>query len=186
MPEARSFDQYLIAVLDALDRSNARYALIGGLAQNAYARPRATKDVDVLLDVPAVGLPGVLEALKDAGAAVDVQQHIRDFSQNQMAFLISPDGRLDLLKPVLPVHKRIVQQARSMMFEGRPARVARPEHLVVLKTLAGRDGDWKDIEDLVAVVGPDLDTGLALREIADVLPAGDPRRARLESLIGKR
>lgn len=185
MPEARSFDGFLVAVLDALDRSKARYALIGGLAFNAYARPRATKDVDILLDVPAVSLPAVFEALRDAGVATDVARHIRDFSQNQMAFLVVPDGRLDLLKPALPLHKRVVEQARPMTFEGHPARIARPEHLLVLKAIAGREVDRKDIEDLIAISGTDLDAGLVRKEIADLLPAGDARRAWLENALGK-
>lgn len=40
MPEPRSFDEYFIAVLEALEESKAAYALIGGLAFNAYAQSR--------------------------------------------------------------------------------------------------------------------------------------------------
>ena len=43
-----------------LDERGVRYALIGGLATGYRSRPRYTKDIDVIIDVPAVSLPGLL------------------------------------------------------------------------------------------------------------------------------
>jgi hypothetical protein len=113
MPEARSFDRFLVSVFDALDRSQAKYALVVGLAVSAYARPRATKDVDVLLGGPS-------------------------------------------------------------------ASIARPEHLIVLKAVAGREIDGKDVEDLIQVAGPELDrSGARLRSVAAFVQAATSESAFL-------
>ena len=44
-----------------------RYALVGGLATYMLGRVRFTKDVDCLLDVPQIALPGLLDELVRTG-----------------------------------------------------------------------------------------------------------------------
>jgi len=48
---------------DVFDRRRIRYALLGGLATMLRGRPRFTQDVDVLLEVPQLALPGLLDEL---------------------------------------------------------------------------------------------------------------------------
>ena len=44
---------------DTFAAKSIRYALIGGLATLMRGRPRFTQDIDILLDVPQVALPGL-------------------------------------------------------------------------------------------------------------------------------
>ena len=69
----------LTLVIAALDRRTLRYALIGGLATGFRSRPRFTKDVDLILDVPQVALPALLDDLHAAGFTFDTMEVIRDF-----------------------------------------------------------------------------------------------------------
>lgn len=50
----------LIAVLT---RADIPYVLIGGLATGYRSRPRYTKDIDLILDIPQIALPVVLDSL---------------------------------------------------------------------------------------------------------------------------
>jgi len=185
MPEPRSFDEYFIAVLEALEESKAAYALIGGLAFNAYAQSRGTKDVDVMLGGTAIQLPAVLEALARRGIANDVTTHIKELSQDQVTFMKSAGGRLDILRPRLPFHRRVVEQAIHFSFEGHPVRLARPEHIIVLKAIAGRPRDRQDIEEILEFQQERIDRPLILREVDEVLPAGNPNRVWLEDALSK-
>ena len=46
---------------DAFAAKGIRHAVVGGLATLLRGRPRFTQDVDVLLDVPQLVLPGLLD-----------------------------------------------------------------------------------------------------------------------------
>lgn len=179
-----SFDAFVADVFDAMSEGGAPYALIGGLALSAHGRPRATKDADILLGGPAIGLPRVFEALKRRGLAPDdIRPSLKELSEKQLTFLITKRGRLDIIRPALPLHKRMIDQALPFMFEGHPARLVRAEHLVVLKAIACRDRDKLDIADILEVQGKSLDRALTLCEAESVLPAHDPRMLWLKGLL---
>ena len=51
-------------LVEVLARAGVAYAGIGGLATGYRARPRYTKDIDLLVDVPQVALPALLEQVR--------------------------------------------------------------------------------------------------------------------------
>src|SRR5882762_2466380 len=67
---------------DAFDAKSIRYAVVGGLATVMRGRPRFTQDVDVLLDVPQLMLPGLLDELArlrfDFDMATVIQEYVRE------------------------------------------------------------------------------------------------------------
>ena len=71
----------LVAAVEGLGAAfqarGIRYALLGGLATILRGRPRFTQDVGVLLDVPQVELPGLLDDLIDRGFSLDTPTVIR-------------------------------------------------------------------------------------------------------------
>lgn len=52
---------------EVLEARRVRYAILGGLATMVRGRPRFTQDVDVLLHVPQLALPGLLDELVERG-----------------------------------------------------------------------------------------------------------------------
>jgi hypothetical protein len=58
-------------------RRQVRHALIGGLAVGVRSRPRATKDADFIVHVPALSFPALLEELVSEGFSLDVMDIIR-------------------------------------------------------------------------------------------------------------
>src|SRR5262249_12050382 len=91
---------------DAFTALSIRYALVGGLATTLRGRPRFTQDVDVLLEVPQLTLPGLVDDLAGRGFTVDTQTVIREFVQNHMTAFRFGSVRIDWLKPVLPLYAR--------------------------------------------------------------------------------
>ena len=75
---------------DVLAARSIRYALIGGLATQLRGRPRFTQDVDILLDVPQLSLPGLLDELMADGFSLDAAVVIRE--EAAAARLVSPRG----------------------------------------------------------------------------------------------
>src|SRR5262245_46306805 len=69
--ELPDFPRELVTALQAtaqtFKRRSIRYALTGGLATGYRSRPRFTRDLDFLADVPQMVLPGLLDDLRSQG-----------------------------------------------------------------------------------------------------------------------
>src|SRR5256885_1073947 len=87
---------------DSFAVRSTRYAIVGGLATMMRGRPRFTQDVDVLLDVPQVALPGLLDELAGQGFKFDTHTVIHEYVQEHMTAFQFGSVRIDWLKPVLP------------------------------------------------------------------------------------
>lgn len=158
----------LHASLDALEEIKADYALVGGLAVSAYGLPRLTYDVDLVVRVAQVTWPRLLDGLVRRGyalsapgaaprSAADVLTEIRSDSMTQ---LWHGRFRLDLLQAADPLHTEALTQRRELPFEGRLVPVVRPEHLLVMKWIAGRPKDLLDVDGILSELGRELDLGM--------------------------
>jgi hypothetical protein len=54
-------------LLELFNRRNVRYCIVGSFALAFYARPRYTKDLDILVDPTIQNARKILDALKDFG-----------------------------------------------------------------------------------------------------------------------
>ena len=59
-------------------------AIVGGLGTVLRGRPGFTQDVDALLDMPQVALPGLLEELARKGFQFDMATVIREYIYEHM------------------------------------------------------------------------------------------------------
>src|SRR5262245_5792871 len=85
---------------DVFASKSIRYAVVGGLATSLRGRPRFTQDVDVLLDIPQLALPGLLEALVQVGFSLDPNLVIREYVREHITSFRYGPVRIDWLKPV--------------------------------------------------------------------------------------
>src|SRR4029077_4090631 len=90
----------LLELVQALDRLGLRYALIGGIAAGYRSRPRFTQDLDFLLDVPQLALPGLLDDLRERGFSCDPETVIREWTREHLTVLSFHGVRIDWLKPL--------------------------------------------------------------------------------------
>jgi len=170
----------VIAVLTA---TSTAYALIGGLATGFRCRPRYTQDIDVLIDVPQIRLPDLLERLRAKNFEFDMRGVIAEFKQHHLAVLWRGDVRLDWLAPVLPAYRHVLETARDETGPTGPIRVATTEGLILMKLLAYRLQDQADIEALVAANRGAINVVWIRREWETIFPCEDPRWRWLEQQI---
>ncbi|MEX0701097.1 MAG: nucleotidyl transferase AbiEii/AbiGii toxin family protein [Planctomycetales bacterium] len=182
-PLAGDLGRAVELLAEAFAARSIRYALIGGLATLLHGRPRFTQDVDILLDVPQLALPGLLEELAQRGFTFDRDTVIREYVQEHMTSLAFGTVRIDWLKPVLPLYARALQGATELSWtEGRSLKVASPEGLILTKLVSFRPQDQEDIRVLLIANRDEIDLDLIRREWSAV-HGEESRTAWLEDTI---
>lgn len=161
---------------------DVRYALIGGLASGFRGRPRFTEDVDVLVRVPQLKLPDVLEELQSRGFDVDVIETVRAWNEHHLAQIHYQGVAIDWLKPLLPCLDHALDRAPVEAWADDDVRIVAAEDLILLKVLAMRPQDAFDIQNLLAANAGLLDLELIRSELSDTLPASDERALQFERL----
>lgn len=71
--ESDSLSRVLSELVDVLRTHKTNYALIGGLAVSAHGHLRSIRLIDLLLDVPQLELPRLLDDLKQRGFEFDLR-----------------------------------------------------------------------------------------------------------------
>lgn len=177
-PTPRLADELIRAVeliVAAFEAKTIRYALVGGLAAMLRGRPRFTSDVDFLLDVPQLALPGLLDDLVAAGFDLDPAKVIREYVRQHITAFHYGMIRIDWLKPVLPLYSRALADASGVTWPAdRPLKVATPEGLILTKLVAYRPQDLEDIKVLLAANRDTIDLNLIRDEWATAV--GDEAR----------
>ena len=164
-----------------------RYALIGGLAYVIRGRPRFTLDIDFLIDVPQIALPGLLDELVERGSPLDPSVVIREYVRKNITSFPFENVRVDWLKPVLPLDARTLADAQAIVWsEGRHLRVATAEGLILTMMVAFRPMDQIDIETLLTANRDEIDVGLIREVWAPYAALESDRTAWLEAAIGRR
>lgn len=184
---SEELDRGVESLADAFAARSVRHALIGGLAISMRGRPRLTQDIDFLVDVPQITLPGLLDDLVGRGFSLEpaavIHQYVR---QHITAFSFGP-VRVDWLKPVLPLYSRALVDAAPLEWtEGHSIRVATPEGLILTKMVAFRPQDQMDIETLLTANRDTIDAGLIRREWSPFAATEPERTAWLEAAIERR
>ena len=171
---------------DTFAARSIRYALVGGLATLMRGRPRFTQDVDVLIDVPQLALPGLLDELASVGFSFDAPTVIREYVREHITVLRFGEIRIDWLKPVLPLYMRTIIDASPLKWtDGHAIRVATAEGLIITKMVAFRSQDQTDIETLFVANRDSIDVDTIRREWSTVSRGEETRTAWLESAIAR-
>ncbi len=167
------------AVCDHLDEADLSWALGGALAL-AYAteEPRATRDIDVNVFVPAADAARVFDALPAGVRHTDAD--LRAAAEHDQVRLWWDDTPVDVFFSADPFHVEVARRCRSVPFAGRTIRVLSAEDLAVFKAMFDRPKDWVDIATMHESRAIDLH--LAADRLADVLGHDDERITRLRHL----
>jgi hypothetical protein len=169
----------------AFDRRQIRHALIGGLAVGVRGRPRATKDADFILHVPALAFPGLLEDLAADGFEIDVLDVVRRWSADKFVVFYRGTVRVDWMQPIVPLYARVLDTAEPRSWLGSALRVATAEGLILTKLIAFRPQDQADIITLLTANQDIIDVDLIRREWAPYAATEPDRTAWLEGEIAR-
>ncbi|MFN0146169.1 MAG: hypothetical protein ACKVT1_06645 [Dehalococcoidia bacterium] len=138
-------------------RAGLRYALIGGHGVNTWIMPRETDDYDFIVAPDRAAIEAVEAELLALGL-----RHVRRQDQGEPS---GPDfSQLKNFAMNLAVDMQVAKTDYQMVVLDRAARsetsgfsVATPEDLIVLKLLAMRSQDQRDIALLIDLLGERLD-----------------------------
>ena len=150
-------------VYAAFEAAGVRYVVVGGMAVVMSGHVRATVDLDVVIDLDREPALRAMEALRSLGLQPRVpvapddfadptvrQAWIRDKHMQVLSFF-DPENlarEVDVFVAYPLDFEAMVRQAVPTPVGERMVPVAALEHLIEMKTQAGRDRDLLDIEAL--------------------------------------
>ncbi len=136
-------------VLAALDREEVEYALVGALAVAVWGAPRATKDIDILIQ-PHDRNRAMKAAAEQGFALTALPMEFKDGMEVQRITKIKSNGdamTLDLM--LVDRSLEVAWQSRSRVaFEEGTLWVVSREALIAMKARAARPIDMVDIQNL--------------------------------------
>jgi hypothetical protein len=179
--------QAVESLAEAFAARSVHHALIGGLAISMRGRPRLTQDIDFLVDVSQVALPGLLDDLVERGFSLDPAVVIKEYVHEHItAFSFGP-VRVDWLKPVLPFYSRAIADASPLDWsQGHSIRVATAEGLILTKMVAFRTQDQMDIDTLLTANRDKINIDLIREQWSPFAATEAERTAWLDAAIDKR
>lgn len=147
----------------ALNQGNVRYVLVGGLAAVIHGVDRITADIDLAVDLAPQSAAELMRVLVAAGfrpmlpvdvkefADPDTRRRWRQERAMQVFSLWDPGHTrpsVDVFVEELIPFEEMWRSSQPIALHGVDIRVASIEHLIRMKTLAGRPQDLADIERL--------------------------------------
>jgi hypothetical protein len=143
----------LAIVFACFERRSVRYVVIGGIAAVLHGVPRATFDVDVLIEPSRENAAALLDALREAGFGT-ADLITADALLEREIVVFSDRVRIDVLTstPGLAFadawrDKETVEHAGARFF------LVSKAHLIASKLAAGRPKDLDDVK-MLQVSGP--------------------------------
>ncbi len=141
-----------------LSEAGIEYALCGGLAMAIYARPRATLDIDILIELTSLfRTKRAVEELGFAFSAEPMEFHGGRVQIYRLCKIDTDSGEeliLDLLI-VTPDIQQVWENRLTVEWEGGTLSVVSPEGLIALKSMRGSGQDRDDIEYLRSITDED-------------------------------
>jgi hypothetical protein len=133
-------------VFASLQRHDVRYVVIGGIAAVLHGVPRATFDLDVLIEPTPENARRLLEALLAAKLGTAEMTSVEDLLANEIT-IFRDRVRIDVQTstPGLPF-AQAWQNRVTMTYEGQPFYVAAKTDLIASKRAAGRSVDLEDVK----------------------------------------
>ena len=156
---------WLFQFLDPLDRHGIPYALVGSVASSIYGEPRATNDVDLVIQIGTDDVGRLLAAFPADRFYVPPEEVLLvELARAQGAHLniiaLEAMTKADLYP--LPANQRSwFARRRTLEVAGRQVWVAAPEVIILHKLLFLREGGGekhlRDVRAMLAALGPSLD-----------------------------
>lgn len=148
--------------------------VVGGIAASILGRPRATRDIDALAIVPTSRWSGLLESAAAHGIAPRIDNPLSFADRTRVLLLRHTRSAIDIdvILGGLPFEVDAVSRARRHDFGGTQVRLPQVEDLLIMKAIAHRPQDLRDIEGLLDVF-PDADVERARQFVQEFAAAAD-------------
>ena len=180
-----TLDKVYTKLIDLLEKENASYMIIGGLACGVIGEARLTQDIDVLIAISQDKIKKFLKTAKSKGFHFLISE-IKKNMELQGAFKLQyADFHIDFIIAGMPFEEEAFSRRRKIKLYNKKAYFPTPEDLILFKLIASRPKDILDIKAIILRHGKRLDV-VYLKKWAKVISddIGDARiYTHLEELL---
>ena len=172
----------ILTIHQLLDKADVGHAFGGALAL-AYCtgEPRATRDIDINIFLPAEQVSVVQKALHSVIGFTDSQlKYLEAEGQTRVFWGETP---VDLFFNVSDLHQHMSLKTSQGILNGVEIPVLSAEFLAIFKVMFNRTKDWADLEAMVEEGS--FDNDFVVSQLVDLLGAQDARIERLSRLVAK-
>lgn len=160
-----SLESLLALLGELLNKAGIPYMLTGSLAGSYHGAPRATQDVDLVVEAPTETLLSLADALRKAGLYLS-DDAIREASSSHGMFnAIDPETgwKVDfIVRKDRPFSIREFNRREEIEFMGMRLIMARAEDVILAKLewakLGNSERQLRDVAEILAVQGQALDS----------------------------
>jgi len=132
-------------VFRSFEHHEVRYVVIGGIASVLHGVPRATFDLDVLIEATPENARRLLDALLDAGLGTASLTSAEDLLANEIT-VFKDRVRIDVQTSTPGItFEDVWARRRTVSYEAQPFFILSREDLIASKRAAGRDVDLEDV-----------------------------------------
>lgn len=132
-------------VFRCFQKHNVRYLVIGGIASALHGVPRATFDLDILVEATADNTKRLLDALLDSGLGTASLTTAEDILTHEIT-IFKDKVRIDVQTSTPGISFQDSWQRRQIMnYHGQQFYVLSKGDLISSKRAAGREVDLEDV-----------------------------------------
>ena len=146
----------LAGTIAQLERAGVPYMITGSVASSYHGEPRATRDLDVVIDPGPGGIDRLVGELEAAGLYVDVEAALGALdNRSQFNAIDATTGwKVDfLLRKDRPFSREEFGRRTRANLLGTPAWIASPEDTIIAKLeWAGPSGSDRQLRDVAAML----------------------------------
>lgn len=127
--------------------------VVGGVAASILGRPRATRDIDALAMAPSGQWSELLKSAQARGIVPRVRDPLEFAQRTRFLLLRHTESAVDMdvILGGLPFEAEAVSRASTHDLGGVHVRLPQVEDLLIMKAIAHRPQDLRDIEGVLEV-----------------------------------
>lgn len=158
-----TFERLVADVVARLGAAGIPHMLTGSIASSWYGEPRATQDLDVVIEPLRAALDQLVEGLEADGWYVDRDVALAALSDRTQFNAIGPDAfKVDfIVRHDRPFSKAEFDRRQPAELLGTPTFLPTVEDMVIAKLewaqATDSDRQLRDVRGMLAVAGSDLD-----------------------------
>lgn len=151
---------WLFQFIDPLAKAGIEYAVVGSVGASIYGEPRATNDLDLVIQIGASQARRLIEAFPPERFYVPPEEVIlsevaRSHGAHLNVIALESMTKADLY-PLPPGQREWFSRRREAVAAGRKLWVAAPEVIILHKLLFFREGGGeKHLRDIRAILAAD-------------------------------
>jgi len=132
-------------VFKSFQQHNVRYVVIGGIASILYGVPRATFDLDILIEASPDNVQRLLDALLDAGLGTACLTSVKDMLANEIT-IFQDRVRIDVQTSTPGISfPEVWKRRQTLSYQGQEFFILSKNDLIDSKRASAREIDLEDV-----------------------------------------